>query len=123
MSKSNLWLYCLSILLILSVSVQAEQMSDRTDAEIRYLLNQIATTDCVFNRNGSRHQGDEAVAHIQRKYDYFKDDIASAEDFIDKSASRSTISRRAYTIECAGLESVESEQWLLQKLSDYRSEQ
>jgi len=42
----------------------------------------------------------EAVAHIQRKYDYYRDNINSAENFIRLSASKSTVTRRAYTIEC-----------------------
>jgi hypothetical protein len=102
-----------------SMSASAEEAS--LQMEINYLLDKIKTTQCVFNRNGSRHQGAEAVAHIQRKYDYYRDDIDSAEDFIRLSASKSTVTRRAYTIECAGSEAMKSEQWLLQHLHKYRS--
>lgn len=90
-------------------------------AEIEYLLQQIKTTECTFNRNGSRHQGAEAVVHIQRKYDYYYDDIDTAEDFIRLSASKSTVTRRAYTIECQGANAQKSEEWLLQKLQVYRA--
>lgn len=90
--------------------------------EIDYLLRQIETSECVFNRNGSRHQGAEAVAHIQRKYDYYYDDIDNAEDFIRLSASKSTVTRRAYTIECPDLDTQTSQQWLLQKLHSYRTQ-
>ena len=82
-----------------SFSLTAAAVSS-LELEINYLLRQVETTECTFNRNGSRHKGTEAVAHIQRKYDYFKDDIKTAEDFIRTSASKSTMTRRAYTIEC-----------------------
>lgn len=113
----------LQVVLVLSVvaPVSLSATESSLDSEINYLLEQIETTECTFNRNGSRHQGAEAVAHIQRKYDYYRDDIDSAEDFIRLSASKSAMTRRAYTIECQGLEPMKSEQWLLQHLQDYRS--
>lgn len=118
--KSILKLVLASVVSI-PLSLYAEAAESSLDSEISYLLEKIETTECTFNRNGSRHQGAEAVAHIQRKYDYYRDDIDSAEDFIRLSASKSTMTRRAYTIECQGLEPMKSEQWLLQHLQDYRS--
>jgi len=109
-------------ILLLSVGFQVNaEPQGQADVEIHYLLQQIETTDCIFNRNGSRHQGAEAVAHIQRKYDYYRDDINSAEDFIRLSASKSTVTRRTYTIECVGVAPVKSQQWLLLRLADFRT--
>lgn len=119
MKKLNSYLLMAMMLLSFSQGLSASQEASTT-AEINYLLQQIELTECTFNRNGSRHQGAEAVAHIQRKYDYYYDDIESAEDFIRLSASKSTVTRRAYTIECSGGEVQSSEQWLLQRLQDYR---
>lgn len=116
--------FCLVLLLIAvnTKTVHAESAElTASELEIQYLLQMVANTPCIFNRNGSRHSGPEAVAHIQRKYDYFKDDIETAEDFIRTSASRSTMSRKAYTIECAGEPVIESEVWLLQSLQNYRN--
>lgn len=117
--KSILKLMLLSTLLM-PFGLNAAEEEPSLQLEINYLLQQIETTGCVFNRNGSRHQGAEAVAHIQRKYDYYRDDINSAEDFIRLSASKSTVTRRAYTIECQDQESIKSEQWLLMLLQEYR---
>lgn len=120
MAKFNHWVHLAIILSGLSFACLAETR-DQTFAEINYLLQKVKTTECVFNRNGSRHQGDEAVKHIQRKYDYYYDDINTAEDFIHLSASKSTVTRRAYTIECSGIEAQKSEQWLLDHLHKYRA--
>ena len=70
--------WILALVAVVPFSLNAAESS--LQSEIHYLLQQIETTDCVFNRNGSRHQGAEAVAHIQRKYDYFEDEIETAED-------------------------------------------
>ena len=116
-------IYYLPLLLLLAIAspVNAEQVhAAQVDAEINYLLQQVETTECTFNRNGSRHKGAEAVAHIQRKYDYFKDDIKTAEDFIRTSASKSTMTRRAYTIECPEQSPVTAKSWLLEQLAKYR---
>jgi len=107
--------------LVVALPVNAEPaLAAQLDAEINYLLRQVETTECTFNRNGSRHKGAAAVAHIQRKYDYFKDDIKTAEDFIRTSASKSTMTRRAYTIECPEQSPVTAESWLLEQLAKYR---
>ena len=119
MNKISTFLWSISLLLSLGMTVNANQL----DAEIDYLLNEISTTECTFNRNGSRHQGTEAVAHIQRKYDYYEDDIGTAEDFIRLSASKSTVTRRVYTIECPGVEPIQSQQWLLLRLAEFRAAQ
>jgi|TARA_B110000116_G_C16793765_1_gene565370 hypothetical protein len=117
-------IHCLLLLFLLTLasSANAEQAQavERVDAEINYLLRQVKTTECAFNRNGSRHKGAAAVAHIQRKYDYYEDDIETAEDFIRLSASKSTMTRRAYTIECPEQSPVTSASWLLEQLAKYR---
>ncbi len=64
--------------------------SNNAEHEIKYLKQFIQTSDCQFNRNGDIHSAPEALKHIEKKYQYFKDDITSAEMFIEKSASKST---------------------------------
>ena len=115
----TLLMLLLTLMSFTSFSLTAAAVSS-LELEINYLLRQVETTECTFNRNGSRHKGTEAVAHIQRKYDYFKDDIKTAEDFIRTSASKSTMTRRAYTIECPHQSPVTSESWLLGQLAKYR---
>ena len=89
--------------------------------EIQHLLNYVKTTDCLYIRNGDSYKGPKAVSHIQRKYDYFEDDIHSAEDFIRLSATESTMSGKRYHIQCPNKPQVESGRWLLDELARYRN--
>jgi hypothetical protein len=57
---------------------------------------------------------------INKKYNYYKDDIHSAEDFIKYSATQSTITKKKYTIHCVDLPIEYSRDWLLEELSRYR---
>ncbi len=107
------------ILLLFSAPLWAD-VPDGQKAEVDYLLDFVATSGCVMNRNGSSHSGEEAVSHIKMKYDYFRDDIKSTEDFIEYSATKSTMSGKYYTVECEGKEPVRSQNWLLDALQVYR---
>lgn len=91
-----------------------------TQDEIRHLLKFIESTSCQYERNGSFHNGSEAVAHIKKKYQYFADDIKTAEDFINYSASKSTFSGKYYTIHCPEQKPIKSQTWLLNELTRYR---
>ena len=104
-----------SLLFSLSLSAQ-----DKIDDEINHLLDYVKTTKCIYIRNGDRHNGPDAMNHIKRKYDYFEDDIHSAEDFIRLSATKSTMSGKKYHIKCPGQPEVESGQWMLDELARYR---
>jgi hypothetical protein len=89
--------------------------------EINHLLNYVKNTKCLYERNGDLHSGVNAHKHISKKYEYFKDDIYSAEDFIRLSATQSTVSGRKYHIICPDKKRVESGKWLLKELHRYRS--
>ncbi|WP_431108209.1 DUF5329 family protein [Variovorax paradoxus] len=52
----------------------------------------------TFMRNGKEHDADDAAKHMQAKFDHFKDEIATAEDFIDRCASRSEMTGKAYQV-------------------------
>ena len=54
------------------------------------------------------------------KYDYFRDDIKSTEEFIEYSASKSTMSGEYYTVTCPGFETIKTQDWLLAELKKYR---
>jgi hypothetical protein len=92
-----------------------------TQSEIDHLLTYVKTTPCTYIRNGSEHSGTDAAAHIKKKYDYFKDKIRSAEDFIRLSATKSTMTGSKYYIQCPNSPKVESATWLLAELKHFRS--
>lgn len=107
--------------LLLSSGVAKAGVEPSVQQEIDYLLRYVENTDCTYDRNGSLHTGQEAVEHIRNKYDYFRDDIETAEDFIRLSASKSTFSGRYYKVICPGVEAVKSQDWLLKALKDFRA--
>jgi len=103
------------LLSIFTVNVFAE-----TQDEISHLLSFVASTDCQYERNGTMHNGKEAVEHINKKYAYYKDDIKSTEDFIEYSATKSKMSGKFYKIHCNNKISINSQDWLLSELMAYR---
>ena len=88
--------------------------------EINHLLQFVEQTDCQYERNGKIHSGKEAAEHIKKKYNYFKDDIDSAEKFIELSATKSTISGKYYLVHCPNHLTIRSQEWLLQELDNFR---
>lgn len=114
----NLDKICLVLLTTFSLNVVAS-----TQDEINHLLNFVASTDCQYERNGTMHNGKEAVDHINKKYSYYLDDIESTEDFIKYSATKSKMSGKYYKIHCSNKASINSQDWLLSELSVYRNRQ
>lgn len=107
-----------------------ELFANSLQQEINYLKSYIQTSPCQFNRNGNLHTAPEALLHIEKKYQYYKDEITSAEMFIEKSASKSTLSGKSYSVICPakgglqghGKQTLTSKTWLLRALSDYRNQ-
>lgn len=87
--------------------------------EIRYLINKVENSHCQFIRNGDTHSGIDAAEHMLNKYDYFEDEIHTAEDFIRQAASKSTITGKPYEVKCANSH-LTSQQWLLRQLEAFR---
>lgn len=90
--------------------------------EVEHLLEYVETTDCKFERNGKIYTGEEAQKHIKRKYKHFRDQISTTEEFIELSATKSTVSGKAYFVYCAENDPVESQVWLLEELTQYREQ-
>ena len=87
--------------------------------EIEYLLSHITASDCVFIRNGKEHEARKASEHLVMKYSHVKKRIKTADDFIDKIASQSSITRRQYGIRCGGVQ-IPAGQWLRDALELHR---
>lgn len=89
--------------------------------EIGDLIGALGHSGCEFERNGSWHDAQRAQAHLQRKYEWLrKRDLAGpAEQFIDRAASRSSVSGKPYRVRCPGKPVVDSATWfrgVLQRL-------
>jgi len=88
--------------------------------EIDFLISYVNNSECTFNRNGINYKGSEAITHIKRKRDYYKNEIKSTKDFIRLAATKSEISGRNYTVKCKNSEIQGLGKWLLKSLSALR---
>jgi hypothetical protein len=104
----------------LALFASAAHGAKTADEEIAHLLKFVEDTPCRYERNGTMHSGKEASEHIRKKYDHFKDEIATAEDFIALSATKSELSGKKYRIFCEGTQPLDSDRWLLGELKKYR---
>ncbi len=88
---------------------------------VGYLLDFVANSDSTFIRNGQSYTGKEAAAHISAKYDYYKSEIKTAEDFIRLAGSKSVLSGQPYLVKAVNGKQITSAEWLGQALRDYRA--
>ena len=90
-----------------------------TEKEIHHLLQFIENSECVFVRNNNRNSSLKARKHIERKYNYIKRRVKTAEDFIKYAATQSIISGKPYMIICKNREDPFAE-WLQTELDAFR---
>jgi Family of unknown function (DUF5329) len=95
--------------------------ADEAHAEIDYLLSSIGSSECTFIRNGKQYNAQDAEAHLRMKYRRGKRYASTGEKFIERLASKSSISKKLYYIECENKEKVPSGDWLMQRLNEYRA--
>lgn len=102
---------------------QAAPLPPAARAEVDGLLTRLQTSGCEFNRNGSWYSGADAKAHLQKKLEVLegKDMVSTAEQFIARGASGSSMSGKPYLVRCAGKAPVESAQWLKAELQQLRA--
>jgi hypothetical protein len=86
--------------------------------EIEHLLVFVAKSGCQFNRNGTWYSSPEASAHLAKKERYLEErgQIASAEDFIAKAATKSSVTGKPYTVRCGSEPTIASDAWLMAEL-------
>ena len=114
---------CMLVVLLFASGLAIAQPSASTTQEITQLFAALETSGCRFQRNGSWHEAPEAKAHLQRKYDYLlkKRQITTTESFIDLAASRSSVSGRAYRVQCGQSAPVDSAAWFSGRLQRIRA--
>ena len=108
----------LALLLALAGPLPAAA-SATAEREIGHLLDFVSASGCTFIRNGKEHDSMEAADHLRLKYERGRRYASSAENFIDRLASESSWTGKAYSVRCG--ESLEaSGQWLHRELANYR---
>ena len=112
--------FALGLLLALPFVAQAAP-SEKAKAEIAGLMDNLARSGCQFQRNGDWHDAADARAHLQRKYDYLlkKSLVDTSEQFIQRAASKSSVSGKPYRVKCGALE-LDSAVWFDMQLQRLR---
>jgi hypothetical protein len=117
--------FALTHLFIFSLLINADALADVPAgqvSEVNHLLVFVKNSGCIISRNGTDHPAVKGISHIEKKYDYFRDDIKSTEEFIEYSATKSTMSGDYYMVSCPGKEAIRTQDWLMSELKRYRSE-
>lgn len=110
------------LLMLISSAVYSEGRADPGTLEktVQYLLDVVTCSNLVFIRNGEQHNGEEAAAHMRKKYNYFKNRIETPENFIEYAATKSLMSGKPYLVVTESGEKMLCARWLRQVLSAYR---
>ena len=112
--------------LVLSISafyLASGAYAEETPAEIDYLLTTVGSSNCAFIRNGKRYNAADAEKHLRMKYQRGKRYAPTTEDFIEHLASKSSMSKKLYHIDCPGEEVMPSSEWFALRLAAYRERQ
>jgi hypothetical protein len=106
----------------LSLTAQGGTLSAAARGEIDAILMRLEASGCQFNRNGAWYPPATAKGHLLRKLEYLEDKglVDSAEQFIERGASRSSMTGRPYLVKCRDEQPVESQAWLTEQLESVR---
>jgi hypothetical protein len=107
-------------LLFLALLASPILLADTADEEIDFLINRVAASGCVFVRNGDNNDADAAADHLRLKLRRGKRHATSAENFIDRLASKSSWSGKPYFIVCPDTGEHTSKAWLYAELTSHR---
>lgn len=90
--------------------------------EIGAMIRALGASQCRFQRNGSWHTAAQARAHLQRKYEWGRKRgmVATPEEFIERAASRSSLSGKPYRVACRGKPEQDAGAWFGKVLRDLR---
>ncbi|QNK03148.1 DUF5329 domain-containing protein [Dyella telluris] len=93
----------------------------KAQREITALLTFVGQSHCSFVRNGKSYGGEQAQGHLEDKFHYLlrRDQVNTAEDFIDRAATRSSLSGEPYQVICDGRQQT-SAAWLNDELRRMR---
>lgn len=104
------------LVLIFSAPVYSSTVVEK---EVQYLLDYVEKSTCTFVRNGQQYTSVKARQHLEKKYNYAKARIPDADTFIDRIASKSSISGKKYMVFCRERQYPAGD-WLHSALQIYR---
>ena len=110
----------IALLFLIASAPHAPAQTTRPLSEtqkIERLIQAVAELkDATFVRNGKEHSAPDAAKHMRDKWHAARKHIKTAEDFIEKAASRSSVSGKPYLIRFKDGREVESGTFLREEL-------
>ena len=105
-----------------AIAALAADIDMTTQIEIDHMFARLQQSNCRFDRNGRWYGPERAMQHVNRKYQYLlkKKAIQSAENFIDRAASRSSTTGKPYFVKCGESAAMKSADWFQAELEGFR---
>jgi hypothetical protein len=95
-----------------SISLAAEAAEQ---VKIDASLGRMEKSDLIFIRNGSEYAGKAAADHMRSKLKHAGDAVRTFEDFVEKIATKSSMSGKPYLVKFKDGSTVELAKWLREK--------
>jgi hypothetical protein len=111
----------LPAIILLSAFTGKIVAGDSLEPTISYLVDYVGKSDATFVRNGQTHTPQEAANHIKAKYEHFKSEIKTPEDFIRLAASKSLLTGKPYLVRAPDGKEMRLDVWLADALKEYRA--
>jgi len=110
----------ISLVAFLIIGIRCPVIAEDLETVIRYLLEYVRNSEVIFIRNNQDHTAHEAEDHMRKKYQHFKDQVKTPEDFIKFAATKSLLSGRRYRVRLKNGKTILSQKWLEVALEEYR---
>jgi len=113
---------CLLLVLTLVSASASASTPESVKQEIGILISTVESSTCRFRRNGIEYDAAKAGAHFRGKYAVVSAGAVfeTTEAFIEKVATRSSVTGTPYDVRCAGQERIPLASWLRAALARSR---
>lgn len=112
-----------AFILLVICNVLPLRAAESLEQTIHFLLHRMETADASFIRNGQAHTPQEAVAHVRAKYEHFKAQIKTPDDFIRLAATKSLLSGQPYLIRPRKGNEMPLSAWLRNELRQHQEDE
>ncbi len=113
--------FLLALAIIPALAPSKAKAAETLEQTINYLLDYVAKSDATFIRNGQTYTPQEAANHIKAKYEHFRSEIKTPEDFIRLSASKSLLTGQPYLVQTKDGKELHLDDWLIVSLKTHRA--
>ena len=110
-------------LLVLHAGTANAVPDAKAQQEIAALLAFVGQSHCSFIRNGKSYGAEQAQSHLADKFHYLlrMDKVNTAEEFIERAGTQSSLSGEPYFVVCDGRQQT-SATWLRDELQRLRQD-